>query len=321
MKKSIPLLIITIIALITLFFGVSRQSDLSVEILDSRIPDTSIISENSYSTLSPTDTIGKDQILIAQMVPDSEMKRKNVLITIGGMGAKLKWVQKWTEELYKSKLNEFNIGLIIVVKGPVEEFYDSREIDIKEMTKRFVAAYKEYDLNETFLIVHSSGVFPAHQMFDYLYLGGDDPVTKKMNMRKLEILDPEGITKNKINYIMLDGELGIPKGYSLVDGMVKNLKKVYSFYAVDAQTGTESGMAHEAKKVKEKFKEKTILHEYKAENSGCNTGAKWCVHETLITTRPYNPAKYDLERDYQIFNSTRKVVTGYMGVVKNGKWD
>ncbi|MBK6681276.1 MAG: hypothetical protein IPG53_15295 [Ignavibacteriales bacterium] len=51
------------------------------------------------------------------------------------MGAKLKWVQKWTEELYKSKLNEFDIGLMIVVKGPVEEYYDSWEIDIKEMTK------------------------------------------------------------------------------------------------------------------------------------------------------------------------------------------
>ncbi|MBK6681275.1 MAG: hypothetical protein IPG53_15290 [Ignavibacteriales bacterium] len=79
-------------------------------------------------------------------------------------------------------------------------------------------------MKETFLIVHSSGVFPAHQMFDYLYLGGDDPIIKKMNMRKLEILDPEGITKNKINYIMLDGEMGIPKGYPLVEGMVKNLK-------------------------------------------------------------------------------------------------
>lgn len=321
MKKSIPLLIITIIALFTLFFGVSREPNSPVDVLNSRLPDTSDIFGKSDSGVVWQDTIGKDQILISQIVPDSELKGKNVLITMGGMGAKLKWVQKWTEELYKSKLNEFDIGLIIIVKGPVEEYYDSREIDIKEMTKRFVAFYQEYGMKETFLIVHSSGVFPAHQMFDYLYLGGDDPIIKKMNMRKLEILDPEGITKNKINYIMLDGEMGIPKGYPLVEGMVKNLKMVYSIYAVDAQTGTESGMADEAKKVKDNFSEKTILHKYIAENSKCLPGAKWCVHETLITTRPHNPAKYDLKNDYQIFDSTRKVVTGYMGVVKNGNWE
>lgn len=321
MKKTIPLLAITLIVLITLFFGVSKEPESSVKVLGSRIPDTSIIIDNSDSTFFPADTIGNDQILITQIVSDSQMKGKNVLITMGGMGAKLKWVERWTEELYKSKLNEFNIGLIIVVKGPVEEYYDSREIDIEEMTKRFVAFYQEYEMNETFLIVHSSGVFPAHQMFDYLYLGGDDPIIKKMNMRKLEILDPEGITKNKINYIMLDGELGIPKGYPLGVGMVKNLKQVYSFYAVDAQTGTESGMAVEARNVKEKFHEKTILHKYIAQNSDCNPGAKWCVHETLITTRPHNPAGYDLKNDYQSFDSTRKVVTGYMGVVRNGVWE
>lgn len=319
MKKNVPIILILIFAVIILIFGVSRRTDVPAEILDSRLPDTSDIFEKSDTGIVWQDTIGKDQILISQIVPDSRMKGKNVLITMGGMGAKLKWVEKWTEELYKSKLNEFNIGLIIVVKGPVEEYYDSREIDIKEMTKRFVAAYKEYDLNETFLIVHSSGVFPAHQMFDYLYLGGDDPVTKKMNIRRLEILDPKGITKNKINYIMLDGETGFPRGYKLVDGMVDNLKQIYSFYAVDAQTGTESGMAHEAKKVKENFSKKTILHKYNAENSGCLPGAKWCVHETLITTRPHNPAKYDLKNDYQIFDSTRKVVTGYMEVVRSGK--
>lgn len=321
MKKSILLLVFTIIGLVTLFFGVSTQTDVPAKILDGRIPDTSTTIEKSDSVFFSSDTIGKDQILISQIVPDSQMKGKNVLITMGGMGAKLQWVQKWTDELYKAKLKEFNIGMIIVVKGPVEEYYDSREIEIKEMTKKYVSAYQKFGFNETYLIVHSSGVFPAHQMFDYLYLGGNDPKTKKMNARKLEILDPEGITKNRINYIMLDGELGIPRGYTLVEGMVKELKQIYSFYSVDAETGTRSGMAHEAIKVKNTFQAKTQLYKHIAKNSGCNPGAKWCVHETLITTRPHNPAGYDLEKDYQFFDSTRKVVTGYMGVVKNGKWE
>lgn len=35
---------------------------------------------------------------------------------MGGMRAQLSWVEKWGEELYKAKLHEFNIGVIIAVK-------------------------------------------------------------------------------------------------------------------------------------------------------------------------------------------------------------
>jgi len=325
LKKPIILVFVFIISLLTLLTFVNNSSeDKKAEVLAGKInSDTSLLGINSLDSneLSPADSIGRDQILIIYPLGKENLKGRNVLITMGGMGAKLKWVQKWTEELYKAKLKDFNIGMIIVVKGPVEEYYDSREIEIKEMIKRFVAAYQQYGFNETFLIVHSSGVFPAHQMFDFLYIGGDDPKIKSTQIRKLEVLDPEGITKNRITYIMLDGELGIPNGYPLKEKMVENLKKIYSFYAVDAETGTRSGMAHEAIKVKDTFQTKTTLYKYIAKNSGCNTGAKWCVHETLITTRPHNHAGYDLEKDYQFFDSTRNVVTGYMGVVKNGKWE
>ena len=321
MKTKIVVGITLLSGMLILIFGITWSPVPPETVLDSRITDSSVKIQSSDTTLSPSDSVGKDQILIIYPLGKEKLKGKNVLITMGGMGAKLKWVQKWTEELYKARLKEFNIGMIIVVKGPVEEYYDSREIEIKEMTKRFVTAYQQYGFNETYLIVHSSGVFPAHQMFDFLYIGGDDPTTKKMNARKLEILDPKGITKNRITYIMLDGELGIPKGYTLKEKMVENLKKIYSFYAVDAETGTRSGMAHEAIKVKYAFQTKTTLYKYIAKNSGCKPDAKWCVHETLITTRPHNPARYDLEKDYQFFDSTRKVVTGYMGVVKNGKWE
>jgi len=324
LKKYFVVVVVVLVAGISLFFLAPNFSKTgSIELLTGGIQaDTSKkdTSEQSTVSLLTVDTVAKGQILFIYPLPKEQMHGKNVLITMGGMGAKLSWVQKWTEELYKAKLKEFNIGLIIVVMGPVEEYYDSRDIDIPKMTRRFVAAYEEFNFDQTYLIVHSSGVFPAHQMFDYLYIGGNDPKNKKMKMRKLEKLDPKGITKEKITYIMLDGELGKPKGYTLVKEMVQNLKKIYSFYVVDAATKTPSGMAHEAKKVKEEFPDKTILYKHIAENTGCNPGAKWCVHETLIINRPHNPARYDLEKDYQLFDSTRKVVTGYMGVVKNGKW-
>jgi len=306
------------IALVT---GVMHHPLPSTKILNGSIKDSSATVngenlEKDKPVLDWSEYINKDQISFAYTTPKDGLKGKNLVITMGGMGAKLEWVQKWTEELYSAKLKVFNIGLVIAVKGPKEEYYDSREIAIKEMTKKFVEAYREYGLGGTYLIVHSSGVFPAHQMFDHLWLGGNDPNNKKMKMRKLEVLDPEGITKGKINYIMLDGELGIPNGYTLEEKMVTNLKNLFSFYAVDADTKTPSGMAHEAKKVKERFP-RTILYEYQAKGSGCNPGAKWCVHETLITTRPHNPAKYDLEKDYTLFDPTRKVVSFYMDVVRS----
>lgn len=319
MKKYITLLLTLIVALLILIMGVvffpnfTSKDASGIAAVPVDTPNVAAVTAPD-STVTWTEYIDKDDISIAWMAPKQAMKGKNVLITMGGMGAKLEWVQRWTEELYQAKLKEFNIGLVIAVKGPREEYYDSREIAIKEMTKKFVDAYREYGLGETYLIVHSSGVFPAHDMFDHLWLGGDDPKNKKQKVRKLEILDPKGITKNKIHYIMLDGELGIPRGYTLTKEMVVNLKKLYSFYAIDADTKTPSGMAHEAKKVKTKFPE-AVLHEFAVKNSGCNPGAKWCVHETLITTRPHNPARYDLEKDYTIFDSTRRVVTEYMDIV------
>jgi hypothetical protein len=50
-----------------------------------------------------------------------------------------------------------------------------------------------------------------------------------------------------------------------------------------------------------------------ADGSGCNVGAGWCLHDTLITTRPHNPATYDLDDDYTDFTGTgRHVVISEM---------
>ena len=35
------------------------------------------------------------------------------------------------------------------------------------------------------------------------------------------------------------------------------------------------------------------LFKVNADRSGCNVGAVWCLHDTLITTRPHNPSAYD----------------------------
>lgn len=274
-----------------------------------------LVKQESDSLRAVFDTID-NQILVAELYDSADMRGKNVLITCGGYKAELGWVSAWTQALYYKRLKDYNIGLICIIKGPRDEYYDSREIDIKTLTSRIVSAYQQYDLNETIIIAHSSGVFPVHQMFDLLYSGGKEGMALSKKGVKSANYDSRGITKNRISYIMLDGELGIPKGYALTADMVKHLKRVYSVYAIDDKTGTRSGLYHEAIKVKQRYPDMTTDYIVRSQNSGCNKGAKWCVHQTVITTKPHNPAGYDLERDYQFFGDGREVVDEFMDRVE-----
>ncbi len=47
------------------------------------------------------------------------------------------------------------------------------------------------------------------------------------------------------------------------------------------------------------------------DHSGCHSGAKWCLHDLLITTRPHDPNTFDLARDYTDFTG-RPVQDGWI---------
>lgn len=303
---------------ITVLFFSCQNSDKKV----SEVTDTSKVKTGNNSEFQLLDSLTtrfasiKKQIHITELYDSVNMIGKNVLITCGGLGAELTWVEAWTKELYTKKLKEFNIGMVCIIRGPYENYYDNRDIAVPELTRIFVDAYDKYKLNYTYFIVHSSGVFPAHQMFDLLYTGGIDSNRFRGKKEPVTNYDSLGITKDKIIYIMLDGEPGIPRGYTLTKGMVENLKQIISVYAEDEATGTKSGMYKEAKRIIQLFPHKTKDYSLKSKNSGCNPGAVWCVHETVITTKPHNPAAYDLRQDYQKFGGDRQVVTEYMEFVK-----
>ena len=54
-----------------------------------------------------------------------------------------------------------------------------------------------------------------------------------------------------------------------------------------------------------------------ASRSGCRAGAKWCLHDALVTERPHNSETYDLERDYQGFLPDRPASVAYL----SAPWD
>ena len=49
--------------------------------------------------------------------------------------------------------------------------------------------------------------------------------------------------------------------------------------------------------------------------SGCNSAAKWCLHDLVITTRPHNPATFDLQKDYTSFTG-RSVQTQWVDALQ-----
>ena len=52
--------------------------------------------------------------------------------------------------------------------------------------------------------------------------------------------------------------------------------------------------------------------EVNAARSGCAAGAKWCLHDALVTERPHNPETFDLEKDYQGFLPDRPAAVAYL---------
>ena len=53
-----------------------------------------------------------------------------------------------------------------------------------------------------------------------------------------------------------------------------------------------------------------------ASQSGCDPGAEWCVHVTLVNTKPHDPTNADPTKDYSDF-AGRPVCTSYVAAKAN----
>lgn len=235
---------------------------------------------------------------------DTTKRGGKIAVIMGGMGAQLSWVEGWGDNLYNAALDSLGVKWVFSVAGPVDEYYKRLEIDIKSLS---VELSKIADITgeapEIFLIAHSSGVFPAHQLFDMLFNDKDDRKDNRF--------------VKKIHYFSLDGEPGFVDGYKLTDDMVKNLAKMYSVYAYDKTTKTISAMKEETLLMHTVFSYNSKLILLVVENSGCNPGAIWCVHDVMVNSKPHKPSSYDLKNDYTNFSGNRKVNIDYLKFYNN----
>jgi hypothetical protein len=191
----------------------------------------------------------------------------------------------WVTALYRASLRDRGVRYLWAVRGPDHPMYAHREIGNSGLAKALVAKVAA----GTSLVVvagHSSGCYPAHELLAQL-AGGSDPTNA---------------TAGKIVYFDLDGG---EKG--LTPPVVARLRHAYFVGSFDGRT--YSPHAAEMQTLASRYNGTYLEHD--ASSAGCNVGASWCVHATLITSRPHDPANVDPAHDYGDFVG-RAVVHSYI---------
>jgi len=237
----------------------------------------------------------------------SAVKSKNnqsIFLAFGGWTAKAEWTSIWAENLYAVKLKKLKIAHLFAVKGPKNSLYKDREINNRKLAEKILGILKSQKISskiQIILVAHSSGAYVAHEFLNTLFA--------------LDSANGYKNTKDKISYFNLDGGIGI-KEYdwtSLQIDYIQHFKAIYGVYAFDSNTGIYSPNKDEMLELQTLGKNCFPL-ELNASNCGCIK--KWCVHETLIITKPHNINTFDLEKDYTDFNSLRTPVFEYFNVLE-----
>lgn len=229
-------------------------------------------------------------------------KGNDIFIAIGGWQANQEWVNKWSSELYHEKLYALGIKHIFSVKGPDDVCNKNKEINIKTVAdyiKNII--YATYYIDKVIIAAHSSGSFVANELLELLY--GKNGIAK------------DSFYIDKVHYFNLDGGIGGEDcGTALSDSVVKYIAKIYAVAVYDSETEMYSSNYETMKKLSGMFGEKSELILLDVSGSGCTD--KWCLHDAVVIRKPHNPTKYDLEKDYTLFNEEHSVQTDYLNVLK-----
>ena len=215
-----------------------------------------------------------------------------IAVVYGGYGAKLGWVQGWAKELYAVRLAQAGVRHLYAVQGPKDAAYAAAEIGNTGLAKHLVPRVEPGAPIVVF--AHSSGTFPAHELFAHLFEHG---------------LDPEEVTRKRIVYYHLEGgTLGLDAG------VVGELSHAYFVSARDQTVNTLAANYWVSQDLGKKYAASggsSIVVD--VPESGCASGGRWCLHDAVVNTRPHQPKAYDLEHDYQVFEpAPRALQTDYI---------
>jgi hypothetical protein len=203
----------------------------------------------------------------------------NVFIGYAGYNVTLAAAEAWVGALYHASLSARGVRWVYAVQGPADAGYDGLEIGNSKIA---AALESEVGSSTHFILVagHSSGSFVADELLQQLATGAD----------------PKGVTADKMVYFDLDGDQKYVSGAGIA-----RLRKAYYVGAHDVAKGTLSPNHAVMQSLGSTYASSGGFFEYDASSAGCNAGATWCVHVSLITTRPHNPADADAIADYSDF--------------------
>jgi len=214
----------------------------------------------------------------------------NVFAGYGGYGVTLGWTQIWVENLYNNYLNHLGVTHIYAIQGPRDAEYAAKEIGNSHLLAHLLNIVKDGTLDNFFVAGHSSGSFVAHEM-----LG-----------QAAGALDPKRLLKNKIVYFNLDGG---SSGFT--QGIANYLIKSYWTYGYDNKVKTGSANSATMQFYGRQFGSKAEVLGVNADSSGCDAGAVWCMHMTMITKKPHLATTASAQLDYGGLNSAHPVQTAY----------
>jgi hypothetical protein len=115
----------------------------------------------------------------------------------------------------------------------------------------------------------------------------------------------------RIEYINLDG--GVGEGVRRLEpALIARLKGTPAVYVHAPTQKTYSPNSADMQELSNLAPDKVRLVELAGDQAGCKLGAKWCLHEVVVNRRPYNPTRFDLERDYGRIDADHPVQIDYL---------
>jgi hypothetical protein len=203
-----------------------------------------------------------------------------VFIGYAGYSVTLESSTAWVDALDDARLRELGVGHLYAVRGPTDAGYGRKDIANTKLAAHLVGGAGPV---APFVLVgaHSSGSYVAHELFGQVFEGSHDP---------------DGVLEGKIVYADLDGS-----DRGLDARVLASLRRIAFVWAEDTTLAQGRSANGAFMKVLGDDHGGTGLR-LVVDHSGCRSGAKWCLHDLLITTRPHDPSSYDLVRDYTDFD-------------------
>jgi hypothetical protein len=220
----------------------------------------------------------------------------NIVIIYGGYTAQDDWVERWSDQIYRARGTsaQLDIAHLYAVRGPDTAGYTNHEIQNSHLVAHLVDSGRAANAPAIVVVAHSSGTYVANELFSMVKNGASGI--------------PSAATEAKVRLFNLDGG-GTPAD-------IRNFARAYFVYSCDHNSGKCSHNSDPMKSLGQTYASLGGAVEVNATGSQCDgtviPGGLWCLHDTLINTRPNNHVMYDLKWDYGDFTAPRSLVTSYL---------